>query len=206
MASVVITNLTTSPLHIGDLYTTIAASSSITVDRYASDLSRMKSLQDAIAAGSAAVSVTPTANETASGLLTADASIQAADMAPVAPTAVASNEVEFRKAFVAAAAGAQDDVIIFAANALPYKMRITDVYALVSTVGTGAATLTVRDQAAGAGTAVAVLSSAATGRVGPSSAFTASVVLTPGTLIGLFIRRADRDAAGEIVIKARRET
>lgn len=206
MAAVTITNLTTSPLHIGDLYTTIPASTSIVVQRFASDLSRMPALQAAVAAGTAAVSVALIADETTSGLATAEGSVQAADVAIVAATDAAATSFEIRKAFVAAAAGAQDDVTIYAAGALPYKMRILDAYMLVATVGTGAATLTVRDEVAGAGTAAAVFSSAATGRISPSSAFTATTLLTPGAAKGLFIRRADRDAAGEVVIIARRES
>jgi hypothetical protein len=206
MADVTITNLTAAPLHIGDLYATIPANTSITIQRYASDLSRMKALQAAVTAGEAAVSVSLSAAELASGLAVAEGSVQAADVQAVAASDLASASFEIRKSFTAAAAGAQDDVTIYAAGALPYKMRILDAYVLVSTVGTGAATLTVRDEAAGAGTAAAVFSSAATGRISPSSAFTATTLLTPGAAKGLFVRRADRDAAGEVVIIARRES
>jgi len=206
MSDVTITNLTTSPLYIGDLYATIPASGSIVVQRYASDLPRMKALQDAIANNQAAVSVVPTANELASGLLAADSSVQAVDLQPVAAVDVAAASFEIRKSFTALAAGSVDDITIYAANALPFKMRIMDVYALVSTAGIGGAkTLTVRDQSGGLGTAVATIDDTATGRIAPT-AFTGTTLLTPGTLKGLFIRRDQRDVAGEIVIVARRES
>jgi len=205
MADVTITNLTTDPLLIQDLYTTIPASSSITVTRYAADLSRMASLQAAVAANQAAVSIALTANESASGLAAMSGSIEAQDVAPVAATDAAAATFEIRKSFVGAAAGTDDDVIIYAAGALPYKMRVVDAYMLCSTGGSGAKTLTVRDQAAGAGQAIAAFDTTSTGKIAPT-AFTASTVVTPGATIGLFLRRIQRDAAGEVVITARRES
>jgi hypothetical protein len=203
---VIITNISASPVAIGDLYTTIAVGASVSTKRSASQLSAMVSLQKAVDSGLVTVAATMESFETSSGLAIPPGTIDAADVAPVAATAPASATFEIRKPFTAAAAGAQDDVTIYAANALPFKMRILDAYVLVATVGTGAALLTLRDEAAGAGTAAAVFSSAATGRISPSAAFTASTLLTPGATKGLFVRRADRDAAGEIVIIARRET
>lgn len=203
MADVTITNLTTAPLYIGDLYTTIPASSSIVVSRYASDLPRMKALQDAITAGNAAVSVALTASETASGLAQASGTIQAQDVAPVAATDAAAAEFTLTKAFAAGIAGTPDDVAIYAANALPFKVRVLRAEARVSTA-IALSTINVYDQAAGAGQLCASLSSATAGIVamtGPN----ASVVVTPGTLIGLFVHRSDRGVAGEVVITCRRE-
>jgi hypothetical protein len=204
--NIVVTNISAVPVPIGDLYTTIPVGGSVTTKRSASQLASMVSLQKAVEAGTVTVAATEESFETASGLAVAPGTVAAADVQPVAAADAAAATFEIRKSFTAAAAGAQDDVTIYAANALPFKLRILDAYALVATIGTGAATLTVRDEAAGAGTAVAVMSSAATGRISPSAAFTATTVLTPGATKGLFIRRADRDAAGEVVIIARRET
>jgi hypothetical protein len=203
---VTITNISAAPVAIGDLYTTIPVGGSVSTKRSASQLSAMVGLQKEVQAGTVTVAAVEEAHETASGLAIPPGTVEAADAAPVAATAVAAATFEIRKPFTAAAAGAADDVVIYAAGALPFKMRILDAYVLVATIGTGAALLTVRDEAAGAGTAAAVFSSAATGRISPSSAFTASTLLTPGAAKGLFLRRADRDAAGEVVITARRET
>jgi len=204
MADVTITNLTTSPLYLGDLYTTIAASSSITVSRYASDLSRMKSLQDAVAAGTAAVSVAPTANELASGLMTADASVQAADLAAVAAANAAAPEQIIRKSFTTAST---TDIAIYAANALPYKMRIIDVFLIISTQQSASA---VQLWSGAAGTGTAVTSSTATtsaGRVAMPLTGNATVVLTPGALVGLFLLpNATSGVVGEIEIVLRRES
>jgi len=205
MAAVTITNLTTSPLHIGDLYATIPASTSIVIQRFASDLSRMPALQAAVAAGTAAVSVALSTDETTSGLATAEGSVQAADVAAVASTDAAATSFEIRKIFVGAAAGSDDDVTVYAAGALPFKMRILDAYFLCSTGGSGAKTLAIRDEAAGAGTVAATFDTTATGRIAPT-AFTATTLLTPGATKGLFLRRIQRDAAGEVVIIARRES
>ena len=214
MASVDITNLTTDPLLLQDLYTTIPAGATITISRPVPALSAMPTLMAAITNMQAAAAITLTAAETGSSLVTAtpiafniaNGSVTAVDVAPVLAATAESADITIRKSFTAAAAGAQDDVTIFAANALPYKMRILDVYVLVSAVGTGAHTLTLRDQAAGAGTSIAVCDSAATGRISPSSAFAATTLVTPGVTVGLFLRRADRDAAGEVVVLARRES
>lgn len=206
MADVTLTNLTTSPLPLGDLYTSIPASGSIVISRFTSDLARMQSVQAAVAAGTLAVSVVLTAAEAASGLTTAAGSVEAEDVAAVADTTIAAAPFEIRKSFTALAAGTADDVTIYAAGALPFKMRILDVYALVSTAGAGGAmTLTVRDQSGGLGTAVATIDDSGAGRIAPT-AFTATTLLTPGATKGLFIRRDERDVAGEVVIKARRES
>jgi len=61
----------------------------------------------------------------------------------------------------------------------------------------------VRSAAAGGGTLAATVPADVLGAarmIGPN----ASVVLTPGAIVGLFIRR-DRSTVGEIVITARRE-
>ena len=205
MATIVVTNIDTAPVNINDLYTTIPVGGSVTTERSTAQISSMAGLQQAAAASKVTVAVTLSADEIASGLAVTSGSVQAADVQPVAAADAAAATFEIRKSFTALAAGVVDDITIYAANALPFKMRITDVYALISTPGVaGAKTLTVRDQSGGLGTVVATIDDTAAGRISPT-AFTASTVLTPGTLKGLFIRRDQRDVAGEIVIVARRE-
>jgi hypothetical protein len=209
MAQVTVTNLSaTEGLYIGELYTTIPAGGSIVISRSTSDLSRMSGLQQAVAASSAAVSVALETYETSSGLAVAPGSVQAQDMQPVAATDAAAGEITIRKAFTAGGAlGTPDDVTIFAAGAVPYKMRILDAVAYLSTASGGALKLlTIRTEAGGTGVACAEISSASTGRAGQTATVTASQVVTPGTAVGLFIRREDRDAVGEVVLTVRRES
>ena len=202
MASILITNLTAEAVSIGDLYTSVPASGTLTVQRPATALAAMPSLQKAIADGKVAAAVTYDAWETASGLLTPPAATDAADAAPVAAGDTAALEQTIRKAFTAGTPGTADDVIIYAVNTLPYKMRIMDAVANISTA-IARATADVRSQAAGAGTLVCSLDAATTGR---KEMATPSVVLTPGASVGLYIRRSDRGIAGEVVLTVRRES
>jgi hypothetical protein len=201
---VTVTNISAAPVPLGDIYTTIPVGGSVTFKRSASQISAMVSLQKAVTAQQVTVLAVEEAFETASGLATAPGTIAASDMAPVAAADAAAAPIEFRKSFAALGAGVADDVVVFAANTLPYKIRVTNASARIVTA-IGASTINVYDQAAGAGQLCASLSSAATGIVamtGPN----ASVVVAPGALIGLFIRRSDRGVAGEVVITARRES
>lgn len=204
MADIVITNIDTAPVSISDLYTTIPVAGSVTTKRSTSEIAGMVSLQKAAAAGKVTVAVTLEAHETASGLATVSGSVEAADMAPVASSTAASGEVTFRKAFTSVSA---TDIAIFAANALPYKMRILDAYLLISTVQSGS-TLQLFDQAAGAGNAITGATSAAVaGRIPMPLTGNASQLVTPGTLVGLFLLpSAHSGIVGEVVITARRES
>lgn len=204
MASITITNLTSQPLPITELYATIAPNGTLTTNRYASDLPRMTSLQAAIAAGSAALTVAYSSNELASGLTQAPQSTTDKSAQPVAADATATQEIEVRKTLTAGVAGTPDDVTVYALNALPYKCRVIDAYAIISTA-IGASTLQIRSQAAGAGTLCAEISSAALGKAEWDSTVTATQVLTPGSSVGLFIRRSDRGVAGEVVVVLRKE-
>jgi hypothetical protein len=200
---VTITNISSAPVNIGDIYTTIPVGGNVVTKRSASQLSAMVSLQKAVESGLVTVAAVEESHETASGLAIPPGTIEAGDAAPVAATAAASATLEIRKAFVAAAPGTPDDVVIYAANTLPYKIRVLSAEARVATA-IGGSTINVYDQAAAAGQLCAALSSAATGIV-PMTGPNASVVVAPGALIGLFIRRSDRGVAGEVVITARRE-
>lgn len=201
---VTVTNISAAPVGISDLYTTIAVGGSVVFKRSASELSSMVSLQKAAADGLVTVAATMEAHESASGLATAPGSVEAVDMAAVAAGAAASGEVTFRKAFTSVAS---TDIAIYAANALPYKMRILDAYLLISTVQAGS-TLRLYPQAAGAGTPITDATSAAVaGRIPMPLTGNTSQVLTPGATIGLFLLpSAHSGIVGEVVITARRET
>lgn len=201
---VTVTNISSAAVGISDIYTTIAVGGSVSFKRSASQLSAMVSLQKAVADGLVTVAATLESFESSSGLATAPGSIEAVDMAAVAAASVASGEVIFRKNFTSVSS---TDIPLFAANALPYKMRILDAYLLISTVQSGS-TLQLFDQAAGAGTAITTAtSSAVAGRIAMPLTGNTSIVLTPATLVGLFLRpSAHSGIVGEVVITARRES
>jgi len=207
MASLSITNISASAFFLNDVYVDIAAAQTLVVSRSPAEISSMAGLQAAVADGILTASIAYTADELASIPLPsplAPGSVSALTIAPVFAVAVASAPIIFRKAFASGgASGTLDDVTIYAVNTLPYKVRILDAMALISTAGPGASTLAVRSAVAGGGTLAATVPADVLGAarmIGPN----ASVVLTPGALVGLFIRR-DRSTVGEIVITARRE-
>ena len=207
MASLSIANISLTSFFLNDIYVDIDAGQTVVVSRSAAEISSMLGLQAAVADGVLTATITPTADELASAPLASPlspASVTALAVAPVAAAAIDSAPVIFRKAFVSGgASGTSDDVTIYAVNTLPYKVRILDAVALISTAGPGASLLSVRSAAAGGGTLAATLPADVLGAarmIGPN----ASVVLTPGALVGLFIRR-DRSTVGEIIITARRE-
>jgi len=201
---ITITNSGTDLLPLSDIYRTLAVGESITVSRSASDLPRMKGLQAAIAAGTATVTVAPTASELASGLLSAPQAIEAADLAPVAAATLIGLTQTLRIPLTSGgAAGTNDDVTAYALNTVPYKCRVVDMWALVSTNAAGTS-LDLRTQAAGAGSSLGTVSANATG-VARMAAATATAVVTPGSSVGLFVRR-DRSVVGELFVVLRRES
>lgn len=207
MASLSITNISASAFFLNDVYVDIAAAQTLVVSRSPAEISSMAGLQAAVADGILTASIAYTADELASIPLPspiAPGSVSALAVAPVAAAAIDSAPVIFRKAFASGgASGTLDDVTVYAVNTLPYKVRILDAVALISVAGPGASTLAVRSAAAGGGTLAATVPADVLGAarmIGPN----ASVVLTPGAIVGLFIRR-DRSTVGEIVITARRE-
>lgn len=203
MATVTITNLTSAAVYVGDLYTEVPASSSIEIDRTPSDLAGMVSLQKLVQDGSVSVAVEYTAAEQAAGWAGAPDATEAADIAPVAADATFSPEIVVRKVLTGGVTGTADDVTVCALNHLPFKARIIDAWAVLS-AGVAASTLQVRSAAAGGGTLAATLDSSAAG-VARVSTLTGTQVFTPGSSVGLFVRRSDRAVAGEIFIKLRRE-
>ena len=126
-------------------------------------------------------------------------------MAPVAATDVASGLVLFHKAFTAGGGGSPDDVTVIAANALPFKFRVVDAWAAIGT-GIGASTLNVYTRAAGAGTLLAGPIDSASAQLARMTGPTASVVATPASTEGVFVRRSDDGVAGEVFILVRRES
>lgn len=218
MATVRITNLTTSPVYLNDIYTTINGSAAVfpllpyvDVTRSVAEISSMTGLIDAVAAGTLSATITYSADEQAALSVSAAqplASLLApkAVPAPVASTTIVGQEITLYKSMPSGGAtGTADDVTIYAVNTLPYKMRILSAQVRISTAGAAGSTMNVRTAAAGGGTLVAgPIASDATGIVNATGPNT-TVVATPGALVGLFVRRSDRSAVGEIVIKARIE-
>lgn len=215
MATLRITNLTTSDYWLNDIYSAVPAGSFVDVTRSPAEISAMRGLQDAVAAGKLSVDTTFSAEELAAisaanqplastlvpGSLTADA------VAPVATAVAAAAPITIFKAFSAGSGGSPDDVVVYAVNTLPYKIRILDAMATISTA-VALSSLDVRSAAAGGGTLVATIPSASTGvqRAASLGSGNTSVVLTPGATVGLFIRRSDSGVAGEVVLTARRES
>ena len=201
----VVTNISSSPVYIRDLYTEIAVGGSVTTTRSGSDLSGMDGLIEALDAGTVSVSITPTAAEIASGFLTPPQAVQAVDMAPVAATEVAAGLVVLRVPLPAGAGGAPDDVVAYVANALPYKFRVLDAWAMIAT-GVALMSLNVWTRAAGAGTLLAGPIDAAATQLARITGPTVSAVAIPGATEGLFIRRGDSAIAGEVFLLVRRES
>jgi hypothetical protein len=201
---IVVTNISSAPVYIRDLYAEIPAGGSVTTTRSGSDLSGMDGLIEALDDGTVSVSLTPTAAEIASGFLTPPQAVQAVDMAPVAATEVAAGLVILRVALPAGVGGAPDDVTAYAANALPYKFRVLDAWAMVAT-GVALANLNVYTRAAGAGTLLAGPIDATAAHIARITGPTVSALAVPGTTEGLFVRRSDSAIVGELFLLVRRE-
>lgn len=220
MATVRITNLTTSSVYLNDIYTTINGSGVaapllpyVDVTRSVSEISSMTGLIDAVAAGTLSATITYSADEQAALSVTAQQPLAAlfapkAVPAPVASSTIVAQEITIYKALASGGAtGTADDVTIYAVNTLPYKIRVLSAQARISTAGAAGSTMNVRTAAAGGGTLLAgPIDSASAGGAISATGPNASVVATPGSSVGLFVRRSDRSAVGEIVIKARIES
>lgn len=230
MATITITNLSAAPIYLRDFYTTIGAAGStntalgpaatITLTsntagntnltggntkmaRAAAQVENYLQLMDLVAAGTITVTVTPSANEIASGLGGGVNSVSYNDVSEVA--AAAAPGVPFVLRIPLASTGTSGTIIdttVFAAGSLPFKIRVLDATAYVTT-NTVASNWVIGDQAAGAGNTLATLSAnaVATVRNGAVSAVSAA----PAATIGLFVRR-DRATVGELIVWCRRET
>lgn len=201
---VTLTNLTSSPLALGDLGSkSLGPNESITIERSAGDLSRMKTVIREVAADKLLVSAVPSAAELASGLLASPQAVQAEDLAPVQSTDKAAVLGTWRVPMVAGAGGSADDVTGYAVNTLPFKVRVVRVWGRIATNVSGA-NVQARTAAAGGGTNLGQLDANTVGTKDDQTV-NASVVVTPGALVGLFARRSDSGVAGELFIEWRRE-
>lgn len=201
MASLVITNVSSDTIYLRDLYKELEAGDSVTVDRTSAQLQSMTGLHEMIADGVVTLAYTRSADEIASGYDLPP--VVAGDDAPaVAAADVVSPVTLLRCPFTAGAGGAADDVTIYAVNTLPFKFRVVDVWGYIATAA--GATVAVRTAAVGAGTLLGTVASNATGRFDGTG--TATAVATPGASAGLFLRRADSGAAGEIFLLIRKES
>ena len=127
--------------------------------------------------------------------------IRATDHQAVAAAQVLGEEIVFRGTWNAPGAGAQD-VVLYAAGAMPVKCRILDTIVKTSNAGAGSGTATVRSATAGGGSAgSSAISTAAIGTA--RDALGASVVFVTGG--GLVVRLTDGTTVGEVIIFARPE-
>ena len=201
MATFTITNLTSSPVYIGDFYYNLAANEVLTLTgRSLNEVPDLASVQEKVADGLVTFGITPTADELASGMMSPPNAIQAQDLQAVDAADVAAVEQTFYKEVTAT--GAPDDVVIFAAGALPYKFRVLEAIFVVST-SPGASTADLRDEAAGAGTDLGGFDQGSTGR--KYSDELSAPVVTPGAAKGLFLNRSDGDSVGYVLVRVRRE-
>jgi hypothetical protein len=206
MAQLTVTNLSGRQFFLADIYKTLEIGEVVTFDRASVDIPNMRALIEGVAASELSLAVVYDAEELASGLMQPPWSVEAQDMAPVAATTPASGLVTIRQAFVAGGgAPGADDVTIYAANALPYKLRVLSAMAYIVTA-VALSTIEVRSRAGGLGTLAASLSSAATGRVDGTVPANATVALSPGATEGLFLRRSDKAVVGEVILTCRLES
>lgn len=123
------------------------------------------------------------------------------DHSSVPAAQVAGEVIVFRKAWAAPGAGAQD-VVLFAAGAVPVKGRILDVIVKTSNAGAGTGTLTLRTAVAGGGGAES--SAITTGAIGTArdALGTSSVTLTTDAMVA---RLTDGTSSGEVIVLFRPE-
>lgn len=202
------TSLTPDPVYLYDFGTGIKVLDGATYtlqNRDIAELTGATRLQADIAAGRLSLVVVPSADELASGLLSPPNVIQPGDLAPVAAAAVDSPVIALVKQFTAAGPGVADDVTVYAVDNLPYKCRVLGVLVHITTAIVGE-TVDVRDEAAGAGTLFATVTSLAAASTEIGLQAGGAALLTPALTKGLFLRRSDNGLAGWAVILVRRES
>lgn len=236
MATITITNLTSSPIYLRDFYTTIGAAGAantavgpaatltlssafsgnssnqggaVQVVRSAIDIAKMHQIQELVAAGSITVNVVADASEIGSGLAGGEDAAGYLAVQEVAAASLASIGFEIRVPMLSGGAtGTADDVSVFALNSLPFKFRILDVMAYVSTAGAGGSTLQLFSHTSAGGTTLsaAVAASGLGVARAAGTSFTATAATPISATDGVFIHRSDRSTVGEFLISCRRET
>jgi len=196
MATLLITNISSDVVNLGDFYTSLAVGASIEVERSSSDIPGLSALIRELAAGSVTLSVTYSADEISSGLQSPDKAVEARDIAPGVAGGDGLDPGILMKFDVPVGGGGADEVTLIAAGSLPYPFQVCDVWAKISTAVAGSWVL--GDQAGGAGQDIATLSSAATGTRIPSTAPLTSIAVPLGATKGLFLARSDSTAIGEV--------
>jgi len=203
MATFTIVNTSSSEVHLGDFYTTLAAGATLTLsDRSPNEVPDLKSVTDALAAGTITFSITYTANEYAQSMTAAANSVAAADLQETSLSEYKASPVQvFWAPFPAGATGLADDVVAMYAGTMPYPVHITHCICRISTA-VASETIQIRNEAAGAGLLLGAFSGAATGN--PVDTVTASSGFSPSATNGLFVRRSHDGIAGEAFIYCRR--
>jgi hypothetical protein len=202
MATLLITNLSSGVVNLGDFYTSLAVGASISVDRRPGEIPLLSALMASLSAGDVSMSVTYTADEIASGLQSPDKAVEARDMAPGVAGGDGLDPGILMKFDVPVGGGGADEVTLIAAGALPYPFQVCDVWANISTAAAGSWVL--GDEAGGAGTDIATLDSTTTGVRVPSTAPLTSIAVALGAAKGLFLARSDSTAVGEVFALVKR--
>jgi hypothetical protein len=214
MATIVISNLSSSPVFLREFYANlgpagqknvkVGPTDTLTTVKPAGTLGNMDGLMQLLAAGTVSVSVTPDAGEAGSALLVPPQSVGQEDLVKTADT-TASNTFSSAVPFIIKVplVAADTSETVYAADALPYKMRVIDAVAFLSTAGSGS--IAVNSKADGSGTALAAPITCAAGLVRPSSSsWTASVVTPLTTGSGFFVTKPAA-TVGELWITVRKE-
>jgi len=202
MAKFTIVNLTSDAIHLGDFYYTLPGGATLELEnRSPSEVPGLRVVQEQLALGNISFSIEYTADELASGLMAPPNSITGDDFQEVAAAALLSG-VALLRINCPVGGGGADDVVAYALDNLPYKFRVVDAWAKISTAVAG--TWELRDEAAGAGNVLATMDSTSLGRADASD--NASAVATPAVTKGLFVYRSDSTAVGEVFVLIRRES
>ena len=200
MATITVTKIAGDKRYYPDIYRDLSVDEAVSFERFPGQITNMWSITDGIAASELTMTVTYTAAEIASGQLAPPQSVQAGDIAPVAATAVAGGLATM---FHSYAAGLPAEVPVIAAGSFPFKCRVLEVSGHIATAGAGASTLSIYDQAAGAGQLIATIATDVLGNV--VGVVNTTTVITPGALIGLFFLRTDANAVGDVTLTVRPE-
>jgi len=200
MATVLVTKIAGDQIYYPDIYRSLSVGDAVSFYRRPNEITGMDAITKGIAAGDLTMSVTYSAEEISSGQIAPPQSVQAADIAPVASTAVSAATATLFSAYVA---GPPAEVVAIVAGAFPFKCRVLKVEGHIATAGAGASTLQVRDQAGGGGQLIATIATDVLGYV--VGAANTTIVVTPGATIGLFFLRSDQAAVGDVTLTVRPE-